>query len=180
MTFRVPAIVSGLILIIMAASAFGKEPVSSVIDPDHGVYGVAFGATEKQLIDKLGEPSGTIQLSSTRRALVYGKKHAFIFRKGVFRGLIVSNFILDYDLVQGMEPHPVVDSITWTLVPGIKEGMSYAQVSKLVGRPAATGDYHLMYETADARVNLQFSGSEGSRRDPEGFTLFGFVIEHSP
>ena len=162
------------------AAADAKEPLSPIIDPDHGAYGVPFGSTEKQVVEKLGTPTGTVQLSSTRRALIYGKSHAFIIRKGTFRALIFADSVLDYRLSQGMESHPVVDSINWTLGPGIKDGMSYAQVAKVLGRADKIGDYNLAYETANARIELQFSGMQGARGDPESFSLRGFVIEYEP
>ena len=180
MKFRLRVLVFGLILSTSTASIYAKEPITPVIDPDHGVYGVPFGATEKQLAEELGTPSGAIQLSSTRRALIYGNKNAFIFRKGVLRGLVVSQYILDHRVSQGMEPNPVVDSMVWTLVPGIKEGMTYAQVAKLLGRPSSNGDYVITYETESARVELQFAGRQGFRGDPESFTLVGLAIESSP
>jgi hypothetical protein len=158
----------------------GAEPMESLIDPDRNVYGVPFGATEKQLIEKLGAPSGTIQLSATRRALIYGKTHSFIFRKGTLRTLIVSESILDYRLGRSMEPHPVVDSLNWTLAPGIKKGMSFAQISKLMKRDDSRGDYNLAYETSNAQVELQFAGMRSSRDDSESFSLHGFVIEYEP
>lgn len=157
-----------------------KASLSPIIDPDRGAYGIAFGSTEKQIVEILGAPSGTVQLSSTRRALIYGKGHAFIIRKGTFRTLIVVDSILDYRLSQGMESHPVVDSINWTLGPGVKEGMSYAQVAKALGRADSLGDYNLAYETNSARVELQFAGMQGARGDPESFSLRGFVIDYEP
>ena len=162
------------------ALADAKDSLSPVIDPDRGAYGIAFGSTEKQIVEKLGAPTGTVQLSATRRALIYGKGHAFIIRKGTFRTLIVVDNVLDYRLSQGMESHPVVDSISWTLGPGIKDGMSYAQVAKALGRADSLGDYNLAYETANARVELQFAGMQGARGDPESFSLRGFVIDYEP
>ena len=177
MAVRLPGLVSGLILAVWAMTAHGEKPISSVIDPELGVYGVSFGSTEKQLTDALGPPTGEVQLSSLRRALIYGRKHTFVFRNGQLRELVVANHVLDYHL--DPDPHPVVDSINWTLGPGIKDGMSYAQVTKQLGRPASNGDYRLEYETADARVEMQFSGSGplGARGDPESFRLIGFVLE---
>ena len=180
MKLRLRVLLFGLVLSTSTASIHAKDPITPIIDPDHGVYGVPFGATEKQLTEELGAPSGTIQLSSTRRALIYGNKNAFIFRKGVLRGLVVSQYILDHRVSQGMEPNPVVDSMVWTLVPGIKDGMTYNQVAKLLGRPSANGDYLIAYETESARVELQFAGRQGFRGDPESFTLVGLAIESSP
>jgi hypothetical protein len=157
-----------------------QAALSPVIDPDRGAYGIAFGSTEKQIVAKLGAPTGTVQLSSTRRALIYGKGHAFIIRKGTFRTLVVVDNILDYRLAQVMESHPVIDSISWTLGPGIKDGMSYGQVAKALGRPSSVGDYNLAYETKNARVELQFAGMQGTRGDPESFSLRGVVIEYEP
>ena len=169
-----------LVAVVSSATSRGAAPVSPVIDPDRGAYGVPFGSTEKQLIEKLGAPSGTIQLSSTRRALIYGKSHAFLFRKGSFRTFIFSQDVLDYRVSGGMEPHPTIDSVSWVLGPGIKNGMNYAQVAKALRRTDAQGDYDLNYETTNARVQLQFSGRQGGRGDPESFTLHGFVIEFEP
>lgn len=173
-----------LLLVILSfagiAQADNKPPLSSTIDPDRGAYGIAFGSTEKQIIEKLGAPTGTVQLSSTRRALIYGKSHVFVIRKGTFRTLMVVDSVLDYRLSQGMESHPVIDSISWTLGPGIKDGMSYAQVAKALKRTGSLGDYNLAYETTNARVELQFAGMQGARGDPESFSLRGFVIDYEP
>jgi hypothetical protein len=173
--------------ILLAALSFSgiawgdtKASLSPIIDPDRGAYGIAFGSTEKQIVEKLGTPTGTVQLSSTRRALIYGKSHAFIIRKGTFRTLVVVDSVLDYRLSQGMESHPIVDSVSWTLGPGIKDGMSYAQVAKALGRADSLGDYNLAYETKNARVELQFSGMQGARGDPESFSLRGFTIDYEP
>ena len=173
-----------ILLVTLSFAGIGeaadKGALSSIIDPDRGAYGIAFGSTEKQIVEKLGAPTGTVQLSSTRRALIYGKGHAFIIRKGTFRTLIVVDSVLDYRLSQGMESHPVIDSISWTLGPGIKDGMSYAQVAKALKRADSLGDYNLSYETTNARVELQFAGMQGARGDPESFSLRGFVIDYEP
>jgi hypothetical protein len=58
--------------------------------------------------------------------------------------------------------------------------MSYAQVAKALGRPESNGDYNLSYETPNARVDLQFSGMQNARGDPESFSLSGVVIESDP
>lgn len=105
-----------LLALISIGASPGAAPLSPVIDPDRGVYGVPFGSTEKQLVEKLGAPSGAIQLSSSRRALIYGKSHAFVLRRGTFRMLVVSQSVLDYRVSDGMEPHPTVDSISGSLV----------------------------------------------------------------
>jgi len=58
--------------------------------------------------------------------------------------------------------------------------MNYSQLAKALNRTDVQGDYNLEYETANARVELQFSGKQGARGDPESFTLYGFVIEYEP
>jgi hypothetical protein len=40
-----------------------------------------------QVLDALGVPNGVIVISDTRKALLYGKSHMFVFRGGKFREL---------------------------------------------------------------------------------------------
>jgi hypothetical protein len=110
MTLRFPILLACALLLLASAGTRGADALSPTIDPDKSVYGVPFGASENQLIAKLGAPSGTIQLSASRRALIYGKGHAFIIRKGVFRSVMISDHMLDYRLISGMEPHAQVDA----------------------------------------------------------------------
>jgi hypothetical protein len=147
------------------------------IDPDEGAYGVPFGATEKQLVETLGPPSGSLQLSPTRTALFYGQSHVFLFRKGNFRGVLLSRFgTLDHRLINYMDMHPRFDATPWNISPGINAGMNYAQVVRILKKPEGRGDYRLSYETDNARVELSFSGTS-ERGEPESFSLMAALIE---
>lgn len=171
--FSLATLVACLFTVLPAAA----DVPSAGIDPDQGAYGVPFGATEKQLIEKLGPASGSLQLSPTRRALFYGRSHVFLFRKGAFRGVLLSQFgTLDHRLTDYMDMHPRFDAASWKISPGITGGMNYAQVARLLKKPEGRGDYRLNYETSSARVELTFSGM-GERNVPESFSLIGAVIE---
>jgi hypothetical protein len=145
------------------------------IDPDGSIYGLRFGASEKQLLEVLGVPNGVIVISDTRKALLYGKTHLFVLRSGKLRELRVGEHVISWEVAQQMDGNPFFDRGDWELKPGIRRGMSFEEVQKLINRPAAVPDHKFSYDTREASVALSFAGySESGRRT--GYKLIGFSV----
>ncbi len=158
----------GLITPAASDTTIGGEYVPSrhkdrsrTIDPDSGVYGIPFGATEEELVNDLGNPSGIVHITSNRRALLYGKSHFFVFRNGAFRELMISDHLVDWRLAQKMDGQPFFDTEAWTLAPGIASGMSFEEVRKILGRPNAIPTYRLDFDGDRSLVQLRFASRGG-------------------
>jgi hypothetical protein len=137
------------------------------IDPDGSVYGLKFGATEKQVLDALGVPNGVIIISDTRKALLYGKSHLFVFRSGKFRELRIGEHLINWELARQMEGNPFFDRGDWVVKPGIKSGMRFDEVQKVLGRFGAVPDHRFSYDTKEASVSLSFSSYSQPGREVE-------------
>ena len=149
----------------------------AAIDPDEAAYGVPFGANESEVLKQIGLPNGIIRVSSSRKVFIYGKSHAFVFRKGVFRELRVSHSMIDWQLSKQMENHPFFDRGDWTISPGIKSNMSYDEVMLSLGQAGGIGDHRFAFDTENATVNLSFSSRTSAGSSPK-YQLFGFHIIH--
>lgn len=170
-------LLSGALLLSAPHGVDAQQKVSSDLDPDGLMYGLKFGATENQVVAALGQPSGSLRLTATRKVLVYGKCNLFVFWKGAFRELDVGHVLLDYKLAEQMEDHPLVSCASWTLKPGIRESMTFGKVARLLNRPNAQPDYHFNYETESATVELDFAGTERNPGEADNFTLLGVRIK---
>lgn len=151
---------------------------NSIIDPDQSAYGVPFGANESEVLQQVGLPNGVIRVNSGRKILFYGKSHAFIFRKGLFRELRVSRHLIDWKLSEQMDSHPFFDRENWTINPGIKSNMSYAEVMQSLGRASGSGDHRFAFDTENATVRLSFASMRTSGDAPTAYSLLGFHIIH--
>jgi hypothetical protein len=145
------------------------------IDPDGLVYGLKFGATEKQVLDVLGVPNGVIVISDTRKALLYGKSHLFIFRSGKLRELQIGELAINWKLARQMDGNPFFDRGDWVVKPGIRNGMSFEEMQKVLARPGAAPDYKFSYDTKETSVSLSFSSYAPSGR-PVEYRLIGVSI----
>lgn len=160
------------------AAAAAQGPISRELDPDGEMHGLRFGATEEQVRATLGLPTGSLQINDSRRALFYGKSHALVLRKGRLVELHVTRYLLDWELTQQMEEHPLLNSRRWTLKPGIEDGMTFDEVARLLDKPNARPDYRLSYETDSAIVELSFSGTVEARGStPDAFSVASVRIK---
>ena len=145
------------------------------IDPDGSIYGLRFGASEKQLLEAFGMPNGVIVISDTRKALLYGKSHLFLLRNGRFRELRIGDHVINWEVARQMDGNPFFDRSDWVVQPGIRNGMSFEEVQKLIGRPAAVPDHKFSYDTKEASVALSFA-SYGHPSRETGYRLIGLSI----
>ncbi len=145
------------------------------IDPDGLIYGLKFGATEKQVLDTLGVPNGVIAISDTRKALLYGKSHLLVFRGGRFRELRIGEHVINWEMARQMDGNPFFDRGDWVVKPGIKNGMSFEEIQTLLGRPGAVPDHKFSYDTKETSVSLSFASYSQSGREG-GYRLHGLSI----
>ena len=148
-----------------------------IIDPDGSIYGMKFGATEKQILEAFGVPNGVIVISDTKKALLYGKTHIFVLRGGKLHELRVSDHLIDWELTKQMDGNPFFDRSDWVLKPGVKKDMDFEDVKKTLGRPSTGPTYQFTYDSKEASVTLGFpSIGSGPNSKPETFRLSSFSI----
>lgn len=187
MTYQ--AFISAVLLCATATAALATEGINlqprydparyskldRTIDPDGLVYGLKFGATEKQVLDALGIPNGVIVISDTRKALLFGKSYLFIFRGGKFRELRIGEHVINWGMARQMDGNPFFDRGDWVVKPGIKNGMRFEEVQKVLGRAGAVPDHRFSFDTKDASVSLSFSSYSQPGREVE-YRLIGLSI----
>ena len=54
------------------------------IDPDNHVYGIPWSSSEDVFVKTWGAPTGYIRFNSQETAMIYGKRHMFIFLNRFF------------------------------------------------------------------------------------------------
>jgi hypothetical protein len=145
------------------------------IDPDGLIYGLRFGSTEKQVLDAFGVPNGVIAISETRKALLYGKSHLFVFRGGKLRELRIGEHVINWEVARQMDGNPFFDRGDWVVKPGIRNGMSFEEVQKALARPGVAPDHRYSYDTKEASVSLSFSSYSQPGR-PVEYRLIGLSI----
>ena len=158
-----------------------EELKDRLIDPSRGLYGLPFGATEEETVQRFGKPVGIIELNESRRAYLYGKAHLLMFKKGNFSKLIVAEYIFAWRLQTLLDADLWFDRDSWTLTPGIKRGMSLDTVAKLLKRDIPQGSHLWKYTDGDAQVELRFSkqiAKKSGKVEKTEFLLNGLSITH--
>lgn len=156
----------------------GKEAAAllSVIDPDKSVYGIGFGITEDKFIAAHGKPNGYLRLSGNETAMLYGKKHLFIFEEGKLVGVRITDSIMDWKLSQTMTISSAFDGIQWRLSNGIRTEMNLKEVKKILGDKLSTENYQRHYVTEKARIELDFSHHTNEGDNDEAYKVHGIYI----
>ena len=159
-----------------------EEVKDRMIDPKSGIYGLPFGSTEEETVQRFGKPVSIIELSEGHRAYLYGKAHLLVFKKGHFFKVIVSEYHIAPQLHKMMDADLWFDSDSWKLTPGIKRGMSVDTVSKLLKKDIPHGVYSWSYTDGDAQIELRISKhttKKDSVLEKTEFQVTGFSITHA-
>ena len=130
---------------------------SKQIIPDESAYGVLFGSSEKEVIAAFGLPSGVLAINDSKKALLYGSSHLFIFKKGRFRELRVSDHVIDWELTRQMDVNPFFDGDKWNLHPGLTIEMDFGQTCKAINRLNAKPDHRMEIEGETFMTTVFFS-----------------------
>ena len=152
----------------------------NIIDPDRSIYGVQWGSSEDEFISKFGRPNGYIRLNDAQTAMLYGKKHAFIFTSSKLSGVRITNFVFDWKLSQAMLPQNPLDGIRWQLSNGIRLDMNLADVKTILGESLKTNSSHRYFNSDKARIEIDFARypTEGER--DEAYRVYGVYIRQAP
>ena len=150
----------------------------TAIDPDSSVYGVKFGSTEAEVVAAFGEPQGVIIINIAKKAFLYGHSHLFIFRKGKFRELMVSDHVIDWRVTKQMEDHPFFDHGRWVIKPGLRKEMSFTKVLKVLNRPNGKPKYRYVIDGERSSTTLLFTSRGRGPAEPESYHLQGVSIVH--
>lgn len=156
------------------------EGRSRLVDPDASVFGVPFGATEAEVVEAFGPPTGIYLLSEAKKLLFYGVDVGLIFRKGrLAECILASHGLIDWNLMKQVEKHPFFDARRWQLSGGLSAGASFDDVAKRLGKDLGEPRNSASYTTAHAAVDLQFySRTEKKGEKPSSFGLATVIIRN--
>jgi hypothetical protein len=159
------------------ASAAAAPVLSSVIDPDQGIFGIPFGTGEDQFIARYGRPDGYLRLSETESAMLYGRSHLFLFADGKLNGVrIARHSVLDWKISELMQDNSRFGRLRWKLNNGIALETSLAEIRKILGPALVRERYQNYYTTRHARVDLDFSHYTNEGEKDEAYKLHGILI----
>ena len=147
------------------------------IDPENHVYGIPWSSSEDVFIETWGDPTGYIRFNAQETAMIYGKRHMFIFSNDRLSGLRITHNILDWQVSKKIPPNPIFDTIQWQLSNGIKEDSNLAEVKGVLGKSLNNKKYERSYETANAKVILNFSHYTDAGETDQAYKLHGIMIE---
>lgn len=149
---------------------------TNIIDPDRSIYGVEWGTSEDNFINKFGQPTGYIRLNGTETAMLYGKKHAFVFTDSKLSGVRISHGVFDWKLSQDLATKTPLDSISWQLSNGIRADMNLAEVKKILGENLKADRYQRYFNSDKARVEIDFSRFVNGEEKDEAYKIIGIHI----
>ena len=111
----------------------------NVIVPGKSIFGLPIGATEDEVIQKLGVPDAKREYGKGMFSLIYGFKDVLEFWDGKLCGvsLLPFDLSLERDLVgKKLDPYIIGN---WKLENGICPGMKISEVKKLLGNKLHSG-----------------------------------------
>ncbi len=151
----------------------------NVIVPGKSIFGLPIGATEDEVIQKLGAPDAKREYGKGMFSLIYGFKDVLEFWDGKLGGvsLLPFDLSLERDLVGNKsEPYVIKD---WKLENGICPGMKMSEVKKLLGSKLHNSFCHGFYfEEGGSLVWLsEMASMEGSCLVEGSGEVEGVVIE---
>lgn len=153
------------------------EQLTKLIDPDSGIYGIAYGTTEDEFISKFGNPNGYLRLSPGTTAMIYGKSHAFLFSGNKLTGVRITDLIFDWKLGLDTAGHGPFDTIRWRINNGITKGMNLAEVKRILGENPPGDKYSTYYETTSSRVELEFAHYTDGGDTDKAYEVNGLLVK---
>jgi hypothetical protein len=138
-----------------AFDRFTNRP--KVIKPGLMVYGVPWTATIEEFKTAFGPPTGVFAIRSDAVALIYGRTHVLLFEKGELREVSIDGRLFNYVLEPHILPHVFFDARDLTIAPGIKLGMSPAEILAFIpGKFAVPGEREYTSSCALDNASLKF------------------------
>ena len=162
----------------VASAPTATRTINETIEPDSHMFGIPFGTTEDQIIAQYGKPAAYLRLDGTESGMLYGRSLCFLFTGGRLAGLRLTHNIVDSKLSNSLPAEsPFTSTLQrWQLSNGITAKMSLADVRGILSDQLQGNRYHRSFETARARVELDFSHFVDQGDNDEAYTLFGVLI----
>ncbi len=136
-----------------------SEKDIDIIVPDESIYGIAYGVSEDEFIERFGKPDGYIQLRNRKSGMLYGRDHIFIFTEGRLSGLRIDSSVIDWRLANQLQTNPWFNARKWRLDNGIKNEMSLDEVKDILGDNLKTQHHGsgYYYRVGKTTVHLNIS-----------------------
>ena len=151
--------------------------ITNIIDPGKSIYGAQWGSSEDEFVSKFGNPTGYIRLNASDTVMLYGKEHAFTFTVSKLSGVRINNPVFDGKLAQARITRTPFDEMKWQLSNGINQGMTLANIKKVLGESLIKTDpYHFYFNSHSARVELDFAHYPREGEGDESYKVFGVYI----
>ena len=106
------------------------------IDVEGGVFGLRFGASEEEVMQKLGKPAGYLRLDEQRTVLVYPQNALMLLFEGKFDAFRIGRMVLDHDLGMWLSGS-TFGREEWSVSNGLRARMSRQEVLALLPSVAA-------------------------------------------
>jgi hypothetical protein len=139
-----------------------------IIVPDQSIYGITYGSSEEEFIQRFGKPDGYLQLRNRRSGMLFGESHIFIFTDGRLSGVRISNSVVDWKLARQLQTNPSFENRPWRLDNGIKDEMLLHEVKKILGERLKENDHCSGYYFREGKttVTLDISRHYGTLSGP--------------
>lgn len=158
-------------------SPASQPAADAVIDPAGAIFGVRFGATEDEVMQKFGQPAGFIRLDADRSAMLYGQNFLLLFYKEKLDGLRVTRAVFDWQISQWIKPSPPFATEEWTMSNGLREGMNLKEVVAIIKvAPPESRKYHLEWSTNTTNIEFTFSRYSDRGDGDDSYVLHGFLM----
>lgn len=156
-----------------------KAVGNNEIIPDKSIFGVPYGTSEDEFIEKFGKPIGYIQISQSKTGMIYGKKYLFLFTDTQLSGIRISHNIIDWQISNQIVGNSPFDNYQWKLDNNLKKEMSLTDVKKILGSRLETGrhGYKKLYKTTESTVTLNFSHYPDAGDSDDSYKLHGILIQ---
>lgn len=139
-----------------------------IIEVGERIYDFPIGMTEDEFIAKKGKPVGYLRIDEVRTAMLYGRKHAFLFKDKKLDGVRISHGIVDWKLSNQLRSDKLLDASTWRLTNGVYEGMTLEELEEVLADNLKTDRYLRYFDVGNSRVELgvrryQMSDTENAK-----------------
>jgi thiol-disulfide isomerase/thioredoxin len=136
-------------------------PKDLTINPGQSIFGCPYGATEKEVIDILGQPIGKAYKNDKSFSIIYGNDTELIFKDEKLDGVVIKDGIDFLDRNQPMSFSKSIQnkdkkSITggWRLPNGLQHGMELGEALKIPGIKTDEESWRIEYTQNDQLIKI--------------------------
>jgi hypothetical protein len=127
---------------------------------------------------RFGKPMGYLRITATETAMIYGRKHLFLFDNNKLSGVRVTLGLLDWKIAQLSTYSSIFDRLRWKLDIGLVEESSLVEAKRVLGDKLKSDQhgYQRYYETEKARVDLDLSRHSDMGEGDDAYILHGVFV----